>query len=302
MTVWVLGKLRRILLWVDAMLTRRLFPHPYFVVPANDTALADWREFLDRFDTIDNAGAEYRSLHLDRLARTMGLVPAPGRTGRVLELGCYMQLPPALHMKLGYGEVRGAHLGPAGTKEIKTASIGGSEVFRCEVDLFDAEHDRFPYPDGHFDCLLACEMIEHLTKDPLHLLIESRRVLVSGGALILTTPNCASLGSVTRALHGAQNPQIYSCYPHPASGSAETPHIHEYTPFELSQVLRAAGFRVDMMTTGRIGESEEGKGTFSLLERYGFSTELRGEQIYCRAIRDDTLAVNRYPSFLYDTA
>src|SRR5674476_776453 len=38
----------------------------------------------------------------------------------------------------------------------------GGRKFECEVDHFDAERDRFPYPDNHFEMVTVCELIEHL--------------------------------------------------------------------------------------------------------------------------------------------
>ena len=300
MLLFVLGKVRRLLQAVDARITRRAFAHPYFCPIESAERVEEWKAFFRGLDAVHSAEDAYLDVHLERLARTMMMVPPPAHTGRVLELGCYMQMTPALELELGYRQVRGAYLGEKGCTETKTATIQGKEVFRCVVDLFDAERDRFPYPDHHFDCVLACEIIEHLRRDPMHMLFEIRRVLVDGGTLILTTPNCSSLGSVTRALHGHQNPQIFACYPHPNKGGGDGPHIREYTPFELNQTLKAAGFRVEVMFTDRIGAREEGTWTYDLLKHHGFDTRLRGEQIYCRARKDASLPVERFPSFLYE--
>jgi len=64
------------------------------------------------------------------------------------------------------------------------------------VDHFDAERDPFPYEGGHFDLVIAGEILEHMIYDPMHLLLESRRVLREGGTLLITTPNVASITSV----------------------------------------------------------------------------------------------------------
>lgn len=78
------------------------------------------------------------------------------------------------------------------------------------IDLFDAEKDVYPYPDKHFDTLLAWESFEHFLHDPMHMLLESSRVLVDHGTLILTTPNVASYTAVARIPRMNNNPQLYS--------------------------------------------------------------------------------------------
>ena len=156
------------------------------------------REQLQRLDLPDRDARNYFAKHLPRLARTLCLTPQPKSSSRILELGCYMQLTPFL--------ARGADTGKcaADTTEFwakavaDCASVSG-ETFECTIDLFDAERDPFPYPDGHFETVLGCEMIEHFLRDPMHCLLESRRVLEEGGRLMITTPNVSSLTSVARA-------------------------------------------------------------------------------------------------------
>jgi SAM-dependent methyltransferase len=242
-------------------------------------------------------GRSYLELHLRRLARTLDLTPTPGSTRRALELGAYMQITPALACLLGYEEVRGAYLGQAGQSPLKkTVPIGDKQVFTCDVDLFDAEKDPFPYPDGHFDVVLACEILEHLRFDPMHMLLESRRVLAPDGALVLTTPNTASFTSVARALIGEVNPQIYSHYP---TDDADVPHVREYTPVEVHDLLFSAGFSVEWLFTERGGIPTADIWIGPLLDYLGFPTNLRGEQIYVVARKRLGGNVIRRPEFLY---
>ncbi|MCP5109198.1 MAG: hypothetical protein GY953_00015, partial [bacterium] len=165
----ILGISRRLLQSVDIRITRRRFKQSYFTPPPDTERLRRLTRFLCSLDL--NGSTGYVHTHLDRLARTLAMVPPPGETSRILELGCYMQMTPALRLELGYREVRGAYFGTAGHSDWKTVSAGGRQIFGCRVDLFDAERDRFPYRDGHFDGVLACEIVEHLRHDPMHLLI-----------------------------------------------------------------------------------------------------------------------------------
>ena len=128
-----------------------------------------------------------------------------------------MQITPLLERLCGYREVRGAYFGQPGPVVRKTMQFPDGE-FACMVDHFDAERDPFPYPDEHFHLVIAGEIIEHLTYDPMHMLLEARRVLSEGGYLLITTPNVASVTSVAKTLDGHHNPQIFCLYKRPAPG------------------------------------------------------------------------------------
>lgn len=267
--------------------------------PASPPELDAAREQLAALDVPEGAARDYFMRHLPRLARTLSLTPRSRTSGRILELGCYMQLTPFLERWRGYPDVRGAYFGPLGETQLGSANVHG-KPFQCTIDLFDVERDRFPYGDNHFEAVLACEMIEHLLRDPMHLLLECRRILEEGGRLIITTPNVSSLTSVARALHGYDNPQLYSQYQRPGTDApTEPPHVREYTAFELGDLLKAAGFEVESLFTEPIAELAMNLPMWNFLEEHGYNTSLRGEQTYSVAVKRSDLPVTRYPKFLY---
>jgi len=153
-----------------------------------------------------------------------------------------MQITPALHFLSGYREVHGGYYGTPGRVDHKCIYPGGRK-FECDVAHFDAERDPFPYPDDHFELVLITELIEHLLRDPMFMLLETRRVLQEGGRVLLSTPNLASIASVASLLEGRDNPQIFSIYTRPRPGEqSDIPHVREYTADELGRTVQAAFF------------------------------------------------------------
>jgi SAM-dependent methyltransferase len=258
--------------------------------------------FVRSLDQPDESARTYLEIHIPRIARTLGLLPDPRTSGRILEMGAYMQMTPALQCVLGYREVRGAYFGPLGKTDKKRSTAGGREVFHCLVDLFDAERDHYPYPDGHFETVIACEIFEHLLHDPMHMLLEMRRVLEDGGTLLLTTPNVVSYTAVARVLEQSGHPQLYSKYADPRGEFADTeiPHVREYTPPELREALESAGYEVENLFTEVIPGYGTDTWVKDFLERNGFSSAFRGEQMYALARKRADLPIVRYPKFLYE--
>ena len=261
--------------------------------------LAGLEAALRKLQPNDPATASYFEKHLPRLKRTLSLVPRPSGSGRVLELGCYLQMTPVLQLHHGYREVRGADYG-AGTTQRKAVQYADTR-FEMDIDLFDAERDTYPYPANHFELVLACEVIEHMLFDPMHLLLEARRVLEEGGRILITTPNIASLTSVARVLHGHDNPQIHSKYKIPVAGSSQVAqHMREYTLAELGEAVRDAGFEIEKLFTEPIAEYSFYQPLLLFLEENGYNPADRGEQSYCLARKRSSLPVTRYPQFLYE--
>ena len=242
----------------------------------------------------------YVNTHLARLLKTLEITP-PGAPGeRILEMGAYLQITPALKTKLGYSDVRGCYYGPAGTVEHRKVVSMDGEEFECEIDLFNAEKDVFPYSDSCFSTVLCCELIEHLFEDPMHMMAEINRILKPGGHLVLTTPNIGSLRAIAAILQG-YHPGFFPAYLRPsADGPAEARHNREYTPREIRQLFVDAGFEVTRLETGEFRDERHPELLWvqHLLKRYSLSTDLRGDGIFAVGRKVGPVR-DRYPGWLY---
>ena len=242
----------------------------------------------------------YVESHLTRLEKTLQITPQGADGQRVLEMGAYLQITPALRHRLGYGEVRGCYFGPAGRVDRKKIASENGEPFTCDIDLFDAEKDVFPYPDGHFQTVLCCELLEHLALDPMHMMSEVNRILVPGGHFIVTTPNIASLRALSGILQGF-HPMLFPAYIRPSrNGHSDARHNREYAPREVADLLAVSGFDVELLETGPFREEPKPELAWveHLLKRYWLPVDLRGDGIY--AVGRKTGAVrDRYPQWLY---
>jgi glycosyltransferase involved in cell wall biosynthesis/SAM-dependent methyltransferase len=243
---------------------------------------------------------DYFRTHWQRLVRTLQWIPRGHTEDRVLEMGCYLQITPALRTLLGYGEVRGAHLGNVGEVAKGSVAATDGEVFECFIDMFNAELDRFPYQDEYFSTVLCCELLEHLEQDPMHMMSEIHRILKPDGVLLLTTPNIASLRAVGQVLKGA-HPASFRRYSRVKPGGGPEPgHSREYTPDEIRLLLADSGFIVLSVETGPYGETtlEDPRWVLPVLKGLNRPTALRGDCIFAIG-RKESMPRKRFPIWLY---
>ena len=250
----------------------------------------------------ENASArDYVNTHITRLAKTLAITPPGAADKAVLEMGSYLQITPALKTRLGYGEVRGCYYGELGSVDRKSVRSEDGETFECDVDLFDAEKDRFPYADEAFDTVLCCELIEHLPTDPMHMMSEINRILKPGGHLVLTTPNIVSMRAISAILQG-YHPGFFPAYIRPAEPGAEVEarHAREYAPREITYLFRDAGFETALLETGEFLDEPHPEFAWvrHLLEAYEVTSDLRGDGIYAVGRKRGPVR-DRYPAWLY---
>ena len=216
-------------------------------------------------------------------------------------MGAHKQVMASLKFQSGYGTVRGCGRGPLGYIDSKTITSQSGEAYQCSVDLFDAEKDTYPYNDASFDTVLCCELIEHLSCDPMHLMSEANRILKTGGHFILATPNIGSLRSVSAILLG-HHPGISSRYIRPRGDGdeAEPRHHREYVSMEIHHLFADAGFTLVDLRHGVCPDEpgSESGWVMPLLKKYNLNHEIRGAGIFALAQKSGPVK-NRWPSWLY---
>jgi SAM-dependent methyltransferase len=275
--------------------------------------IIDWKssadEGLDRYTSdeeeiveyllsfiADPEAQSYVRQHMRRYLGTLHRIPPARRSGdRLLELGSLTPLAPAIRKFCGYQNIVGNNWWPGDDKvtEKLFEQTGGGERLAIPLHNFNVEIDPFPFPDGSFRVILCGELLEHLQRDPLHMLWECNRVLERDGYLILTTPNVAGCRSIEGVLTGC-SPYLFSQY---NLESSFDQHHREYAPHEVGIALAAAGFEVLKLETEDVWRRSN-PAIMRLLGELGLSTDLRGDNIFALA-RKAGPPVERYPQDLY---
>ncbi|HEY7334796.1 MAG TPA: methyltransferase domain-containing protein [Bryobacteraceae bacterium] len=278
--------------------TMHVTPAPVPVSPTPDPCPPS-PESIEVWAPVEDGSRAYVESHISRLQRTLAITPPAAPGDRILEMGAYLQITPALKTQLGYDEVRGCYFGKAGESHRRVVTSEAGEEFECEIDLFDAEKDCFPYQNDHFSTVLCCELLEHLVTDPMHMMGELNRILKPGGSLVLTTPNIVSLRALAGILQGF-HPQLFSAYIQPKNGVVDARHAREYTPGEIRKLLENSGFEVTLLETGPFRDEPKPEYAWveHLLDRYYLTKEHRGEGIYAVGRKIGPVKA-RYPAWLY---
>lgn len=217
----------------------------------------DRRSLLDTLSSINIDGSTqgeltgYVQADFERFIYTLSLIP-PKAEGRILEIGAnpyfttllVRKFRPSLNMSLvNYfgGDTHQA------SQQVAFPGFDGTPE-EIELPYYNAnlEMSELPFETASFDIILFCEVLEHLTLDPLHAMLELKRVLKPGGRLVLTTPNAARLENVAAFIEGRNIYDVYSKY------GAYGRHNREYTRHELAMLLRHCGLTIETFFTANV--------------------------------------------------
>jgi SAM-dependent methyltransferase len=213
------------------------------------------QEIRDYFDTFEwfrePAKQGYLEAAIDRLAHTLTLIPRlpnPEQV-RVLEIGGIPYFMTALIKKhFGY-QVECANEPTWKTdQEDNVEVIVNDHGERHEIHWksLNIEYDTWPWEDNRFDLVIYCEVIEHMTYDPTHTLVEAHRVLKTDtGQLLLSTPNALAWQYLVDNLAGRNFYPPYSGYNQYAR------HHRLFTVDELAALCRGIGYEITSSYTTR---------------------------------------------------
>jgi SAM-dependent methyltransferase len=151
-----------------------------------------------------------------------GLAARAPRAARLLDVGCWDGEQTAR-----YAAVTGAR--PYGV-ELFAAPAADAVARGVGVVRLDLERDRFPFPDETFDVVVVNQVLEHL-KNVWLPIAEMYRVLRTGGLLVASVPNLASLHNRVLLALGAQ----------PTSIRVRGPHVRGYAAGEFVDLLELGG-------------------------------------------------------------
>ncbi|WP_165190487.1 class I SAM-dependent methyltransferase [Caulobacter soli] len=256
------------------------------------------------FSIDGGAGGElegYAREDCDRFLHTLSLVPEGPL--RILEIGANPYfLTYLLKLFRPSAEVTLVNYFGAGDsggvsrQSLRARHPGGEwdDVLSLDFHIVNIEDAELPFADASFDLVLYCEVIEHMTRDPLSTILKLKKTLKPEGRIIVTTPNVARLENVARLIAGANLYDPYSGY------GPYGRHNREYTRHELHHLLKYCGFVEEAFFTADVHDNHAGH--FSDVSKFadllrGRAHDL-GQYLFTRCVNAGP-APTRLPTWLY---
>lgn len=250
------------------------------------------KSIVNALDAVILPDDSYHQVHKRRMARTIETTLDQKPKGKLLELGTSKVIPLSLNLLAPELEVHVTDFNlnqpQSGQMSIQIAQYSR----KVPVYRVDLETQQLPVDNAIFDYVLCCEVIEHLELDPMFMISEINRVLKPGGTLILTTPNITSSRAIWKILRGLE-PYFYMQYRHSPKLYR---HNYEYSPYSITQVLKAGGFDGSVWTEDSFedGTVED----IAKLKSVGYTMNNLGDNIFVVAKKVNTV-INRHPAVIY---
>ncbi|MBU4376409.1 MAG: class I SAM-dependent methyltransferase [Candidatus Omnitrophica bacterium] len=156
----------------------------------------------------------------------IALIPMEAK--RILDVGCGFGL-----MGKRIKEIRG----PVEVVGFE-AEEAALEMARKNLDVLiagDVESVKLPFKDGHFDCIVYGEILEHL-KDPWKVLKEHKRYLKKDGLCIASMPNISHYSVVQGLLNDR--------WDYKDSGILDRTHLRFFTIEGMRKMFSDAGYAI----------------------------------------------------------
>ena len=180
-----------------------------------DNGGARWMGLLAYLAPLRRAGLDFSVMYVPQIS-----------DGRLLEVGCGSGDMLKDMADLGW-QVEGIDLDPAAVENSR----------RKGLNVRMGSLEEMGYRANWFDLIIMSHVIEHVY-DPFLLLTECRRILKSGGRLVLVTPNVGSMG------HRIYRSSWFHLDP--------PRHLRLFTVDSLTTLLQSAGFlKTKVITTIR---------------------------------------------------
>lgn len=199
--------------------------------PINETAFQEVCQDLSRFPVYTPSVSAWRLWRFE-IGSVAGKLPAGGS---LLDVGSGHGVVPRYFHKLGYKVISVDFPVTGGTYALKSLMDLGIEGHYLQVGV-----EPLSLPDNSLDVVFVGNVIEHLPNSPRPFMADLKRVLKSGGHLIMDTKNAMDVKTRLKVLAGVSNWAPLSSY----YDLDINPHHHkEYTLAELAQLFERAGFR-----------------------------------------------------------
>jgi SAM-dependent methyltransferase len=258
--------------------------------------IADCQQFLDHYKNNASPGDQgYLAIHQGRYLITLNNLPAATHPNEfALELGTYGPFMVGLANLGAYARVEGTIFYPKQKQKIHQLRYSYDPLdreYRCYN--LDLEKELVPIEDGVVDCIVCCELLEHLTSDPMFLMQEINRLLKPNGRLLLSTPNANSAGNIERILKG----DVANYFHYFNREFSSDRHNFEYPPVLLRELIEAAGMHIDRLWT-EYNWTLQWPHIIKLCSDNGFDTEMRGDTLFLIARKVGPVR-DRFPAGLY---
>lgn len=159
------------------------------------------------------------------------LIPASAK--RILEIGCAAGMTGKALQERSLEELVGV--------ELLEEMAEKARPYYTRIFAGDIERIDLPFEEGHFDCIIYGDVLEHL-KDPWGLLKRHNLLLKDRGALVCSIPNVRHYRIIKKLL-------IHGAWEYTSDGILDKTHLRFFTLKSIRSMLEEAGFEIEEIVT-----------------------------------------------------